>query len=387
VHKIKYLEGLRGVAALMVLFGHLTITCFITEQQNLYSIINEFEIYTIFKLFIINSINRMVDGNLAVWIFWVLSSYVISIQFFRNTESSDKVLVGYFSKRYFRLVVPVFFSIMLAYLLLRFGLMYNHNLANKIGLPYSSGWLNSLYSFEPDFLRAIKSGVFSVFFKSNGSDYNPVLWSIQNEFLGSLFTFSVFGVIRHNSKRYILYFLIFVVLIALHMLWLSAFLFGHILCDYDFSDLDDRLLNYLKKTENFVHRYNLVVLMFSILFVVFKRELMLLAGIPEYYHQLILSIFIVYICLRNKYYQSLFSLSLPFWLGNISFGLYVIHLPILCSLTSYLVFINCSLNAKIFAVLITFFLVLFFSVIFTKFIDKKAVVYANRIGDYFKKYS
>lgn len=386
--KIKYLEGLRGIAALIVLFSHLRLTCFITHQQFLYSIIHKLDINVIFKHFIINTLNRFLDGELAVWIFWVLSSYVISILFFKKDENYDKILIGYFSKRYFRLFIPVFFSIILAYLLLKFGLMYNKDLAIMLGLPYSNGWLNSFYNFEPNIFRAIKSGIYTTFFSYQAdSTYNAVLWTIQNEFLGSLFTFSIFGIIRHNSRRYILYFIITIILIKLQMLWLAAFVIGHILCDYDFSDLNSKYLNYTKIFENLIHKFKLIIFIFSLIFIIFGIQIMSFIRIPDIYHKFVLSIFIVYICLRNEYYKSIFSSKIPFWLGNVSFSLYLIHLSILCSLTSYLILINNTLQGKILASLITILVVLIISYFFTKFIDKKSVIYANKIGDYFKKCS
>jgi len=388
MQKIKYLEGLRGIAALIVLFSHLHQTCFIIHKQLLYSHIESWNIFFVVKDLIINILNLLHDGDLAVWIFWVLSSYVISILFFKKNENYDKIVIGYFSKRYFRLFIPVFFSIIFAYVLLEYGLMFNHHLATKLGNPYSNGWLSSFYNFKPNFFIAIKTGIYTTFFNyQNDYSYNAVLWTIYYEFLGSLFTFSIFGIIRHNSRRFLLYFIITIILIKLKLLWLCAFVIGHILCDYDFSIIKSNSFKKIKTIENKLHEFRIIVFIFSLLFIIFSTPIMTFLNIPYIYHKLILSIFIVYICLRNKLYKLFFSSRIPFWLGKISFSLYLVHLPILCSFTCYLIYVNNTFQSKILVSLLTIIVVLIISLFFTKYIDKKSVIFANKIGDYFKKYS
>jgi peptidoglycan/LPS O-acetylase OafA/YrhL len=386
--KIKYLEGLRGVAALIVVFCHLRYTCFVTYQNNLNSSIYNLPILGILKSFLVGIVNLFLDGDLAVWIFWILSSYVISILFFKRDGEYDKIVISYFSKRYFRLLFPVLASILFAYLLLKFGLMYNIKLASLLGPPYLNGWLDSLYTFDPNFIKAIKSAFFTTFFNFQySSSYNAVLWTIQNEFLGSLFTFSIFGIIRHNKRRFLLYLLILLVIFKLHLLWLFAFVVGHILCDYQFSASNDKVLKYIRSIELKIHRFGISVFILSLLFIILGRSIMIYVKIPTEYQNLILSIFTVYICTKNTYFQTIFSAKIPFWLGNISFSMYLIHLPIICSLTSFLVLTHCSLQGKILASILTLVVVFFLSHFFTKYIDKKGVIFANKIGDYFKRYS
>ncbi|MES2849919.1 MAG: acyltransferase [Bacteroidota bacterium] len=386
--KIKYLEGLRGVAALIVVFGHLRNICFWGHQTYLISCINNLSIPGFLRTFLVNIINICTDGSLAVWIFWVLSSYVISILFFKEGANYDQVLVNYFSKRYFRLLIPVLASVMFAYILLKFGLMYNLELAAVLPTYASDGWIATFYNFSPDFLKALKSAFFDSFFAyDKNTTYNTVLWTIQNEFLGSLFTFSIFGIIRHNKRRYILYFIIMAVALKLYLGWLVAFVIGHVLCDFDFSKSDDKILTYLRNLEAKIHRRKILVLIATILFIVFNVNLMSALHIHPVYGQLILSAFIVYICCKSPYLKSFFSLKIPVWLGKISFGLYLIHLPIICSLTSYLILQSNSLVSKIGACVLTLVVSLVLSYFFTTFIDRNGVTFANRIGNYFKRYT
>jgi len=380
--KILYLEGLRGIAALIVLFGHLKALCFLAEEAKFYTLIHKLHLGKFIDTFIINVIQLSFNGEISVWIFWTLSSYVISILFFKSTENYDKVIIAYFSKRYIRLCIPVLFSVLLAYALLKFGLMYNKNSALQ------NGWSETFYLFEPNFFKAMFSALFDAFFNYKPSEtYNPVIWTIQYEFLGSLFTFAIFGIIRHNSKRYILYFVILLVLLKLNLFWLCAFVVGHILSDYDFSDMNNKTTLKVRQIENKINKYRYFNFAISILLIVFNNFICAKLNMKYELQNLILSSFIVYMCLRNDIYKRIFSSKFPYWLGKLSFSFYLIHVPIICSLTAYLILINNTLSGKLFAVGVTMIVVFISAHFFTKYIDKQSVILANKIGDYFKQYS
>jgi peptidoglycan/LPS O-acetylase OafA/YrhL len=388
MNKIKYLEGLRGVAALIVVFSHLRNACFSTHHVYLNDCIDQLPLPELVRICMVSVIDLFVDGKLAVWIFWVLSSYVMSILFFKWDGNYDKIIIGYFSKRYIRLFVPVLAAVFFAYVLLKCGFMFNAELAATLKPSYSKDWLNYFYNFEPNAFVALRSAFFDTFFKyDQASSYNAILWTIQNEFIGSLFIFSLFGIIRHNKRRYLLYFIIAVVVLKLHLYWLCAFVIGHVLCDYDFSNTDDKFIIAIRKAESGFHKNKMLIFILSLLLICLGKPLMTFGGIQQDLQNLVLSSFIVYSCCKNACYQFLFSRKLPFWLGNISFSLYLIHLPVICSLTSYLIIRNNSLTGKLIASLITLITVLMLAPVYTKYIDKKGMRYANKIGDYFKRYS
>jgi peptidoglycan/LPS O-acetylase OafA/YrhL len=154
--KIKYLEGLRGVAAFVVLLNHLILTCFLTDFNKLYSFIDKSQLPQLIKISTVDFFNLCQNGELAVWIFWLLSSYVISILFFKPNNNYDNVVISYFSKRYVRLFIPVFASILLSYFLLKTNLIFNKQLAIKSGEPYLNGWLDHSLNFPPNFFNAMK---------------------------------------------------------------------------------------------------------------------------------------------------------------------------------------------------------------------------------------
>ena len=184
--------------------------------------------------------------------------------------------------------------------------MYNHKVALTFTPPNTT--LDGLYNFKPDILEVFRSGFFTTFFNfQEEQSYNSVLWTIQPEFLGSLFIFGMFGIIRHNTKRYIFYGIIAIVLIALNMLPLLAFVIGYVLCDYDFSETESTVILSIKKIETNIHQYNLPLFILSFILLLFGRGIMNFIKVPPAPGMLIVAVFIIYFCLRNAYYKKILS--------------------------------------------------------------------------------
>jgi peptidoglycan/LPS O-acetylase OafA/YrhL len=384
--KIKHLEGLRGVAAFIVVLNHLRNTCFITEYDRLQKIISSSHLPGIVKKFLINSTDMLVDGNLSVWVFWLLSSYVISIAFFKPGQEYDKVVVSYAAKRYFRLFVPVLAATLVAYLLMKAGFMYNQALAAKAGAPYSNGWLTNFYALTPNFFKALWAAFFETFLNfETKSTYNAVLWTIEREFLGSLFTFSIFGIVRHNKKRHLLYMALLAAVYALEMYWLCCFIAGHVLCDYDCTRPQLLSKAKLQRCKNLLHRLRYAAAPAGILLIIFGRTILPALHIPVAVHNLLLSFIIVWCVLRIHAFSRLFAAALPFWLGRVSFSLYLVHLPVICSLTSFMLLHNFTVAGKLVACFTTIIVSLILALYFTIYVDANGVKLASKIGDYFKR--
>lgn len=385
MQQIKQLNGLRGIAALIVLFGHLIQCCFINYRLKLYAIIFKLNAPVILKLSAISTINLITESWLAIWIFWVLSAYVISIKLFKN-NSNQKTIIESFSKRYFRLYFPVLASVLIAYIILAFNGMYNHQLANTLGTHYDGGWLDSLYNFDANIVKAFSSATYYSFFEYDpNQSYNAVLWTISAELLGSYMLFALFALIRKNKYRNIFYTLLTVVLILLNYIWLLGFLLGYILCDFDYSESKNEIILGLKKWEKRIIQSPIIVLVFSLIFIAFGKLILAFIHFPTNYHFLVLSCFIVYITLRNKYFIKTFSSGLALFFGKISFSLYLIQLPIIASLTSYMILINNNLQAKLIASATTLIVVIGIAYFFNKYVDEKSVYFSNKIGKFFAK--
>lgn len=375
--KISNLEGLRGCSALIVVFHHLKYAFWNDLHSNIiYALTNHHipqKIATIFAVLL----NFFFNGGLAVYIFWLMSAYVISIGLFKF----DVSLPALFAKRYFRLVIPASVSILLAYLLLKSNLMYNITLAHKLGSNYADGWLGAFYNFSPNILIAIKSAIWNTFFNyiPDGT-YNSTLWTMEKELFGSLFCYMLYATFKIHRFRYIVYFVLLFISFFLAYFWLSCFIIGFILCDYDHSNC---VAPYYKKWEikvlPFINNKYIVIIFLLVLFFI--------GGFGNIYNlsYILVSFLIVYLVLRVKLLSNFFSLPFLKWLGKISFSLYLIHTLIICSFSSWLYLrleYNHFINFIIVSI-ITLIVSLLFSSIYSKYIDSYSITTSNKIGKLF----
>lgn len=216
------LEGLRGVAAVVVVIYHAMIMFYpgIAYGQNpsLAPVQNmrfEDNLYG-------NPINVFLSGGFAVAIFFVLSGFVLSIGYFKaGKESIIKKLA---IKRYVRLMIPALGSVLLAYVLIALGFSSNKQAAVDIT---HSGHLDHIWQLSPSLIDAFKEGVISVFMQS-GSGYNGVLWTMHYEFVGSFIVFAallVFGSSPYRALGYA------ALLMWSYGTWFMAIILGMVLAD------------------------------------------------------------------------------------------------------------------------------------------------------------
>lgn len=168
-----------------------------------------------------NPLMVFLSGTFAVAIFFVLSGFVLSIGYFQT--GNESIIRKLATKRYLRLMLPALASVLICYALIKFGL----NNASAAAAFTHSGWLGPRWGFEPHLLGAIVDAAWGIFIKS-GSIYNNVLWTMSFEFVGSFIVFGSLLLFGKSQRRWILY----VCLIFLTWnTWFLAFVAGMILAD------------------------------------------------------------------------------------------------------------------------------------------------------------
>jgi peptidoglycan/LPS O-acetylase OafA/YrhL len=149
------LDGLRGWAALMVALGHSFITIKNTS-------------------FIDEVIYSLVNGGVAVSIFFLLSGFVLGESLKKDKNASNFLkTIKFYIKRLFR-IYPIF---ILQIMLLSFFLIY---------WPYrnfSAG--SSWYQYWFHFPLTVKEVLSNLFFRS--TSLGGVTWTLKAEIIGSLF--------------------------------------------------------------------------------------------------------------------------------------------------------------------------------------------------------
>ncbi len=218
------LEGLRGVAAVAVVIFH-GLSMF--YPIFLYGVLSgagltqnsRFE-DNLFG----NPVSVAVSGAFAVAIFFVLSGFVLTISFFNSGKAESIMRIA--GKRYLRLMIPALASILVTLMILAVGLDFMKPLVADIT---GSMWLKNLWPSEPSFITALSQGVWGVFFSTNfDTNYNPVLWTMRFELLGSLLVFAAALLFGKAQRRWIIYIILF---IATFKTWYLAFVIGMILAD------------------------------------------------------------------------------------------------------------------------------------------------------------
>lgn len=196
------LEGLRAVAALIVVLFHSIV---IFYPAMFYGLGHNFApiAHGTFEAWVFGTpLNAFVSGAFAVSIFFVLSGFVLSIGFFQTKR--EDIIKKLAIKRYLRLMLPALGSVLLVYILLVFHLDQGKVLAESIS---QSGASSSLWKFDPSFIGAVAQGTWQIFALPLGdAHYNPVLWTIQYELLGSFLVFGallLFGALKLRWWAYI----------------------------------------------------------------------------------------------------------------------------------------------------------------------------------------
>ena len=175
------LEGLRGLAALTVVISHCVL-CFFPylHTGDAANIVSGWETTFFNSPFLV-----IYSGGFSVAVFFVISGYVLSRQFFQF--NSAEFIRKAAAKRYVRLGMPVFGAVMLCYGFSRLGLYP----AERVGLPK---FLAESYAHPLTLGDAMIDGLFgAMVFGHRTFDY--VLWTIQIEFFGSLGLFAFLALV------------------------------------------------------------------------------------------------------------------------------------------------------------------------------------------------
>ncbi len=293
-----YLDGLRGWASLFVLFSHLGPVFLLTTTS-------------------ISFAPFFMDGQLAVYVFFVLSGFVLSIGFFESGKKS--VLKSLAIRRYPRLTIPIIASCAIALLLIEAGAMYNA----PASIAAKSEWLGLFYNFPTSFASMIKYSTVDVYFEGTLKTYNPVLWTMHYELIGSFLVLA--GLYFLNSTRLrIVGYLASLSLAFYFQSPLAAFAFGVLLADLSRLPIISKLKPSRAKS------ITAFILLISILYLVMLR----VGHTATPFGLSAASFLIIWLVSAIPACRKAFGSPLSLWLGHISFPLYLTHVLVICSASS-----------------------------------------------------
>lgn len=301
-------DGLRGIACVAVLFSHLAYTFYPymhAAESMKYS----------FESFIMNSpFSFFYSGSAGVYIFFVLSGFVLSSSFSKNFSAT--YFPVFLVKRYIRLMIPIFASCITGWYI------FSTFTIDRTGI---SEWASKLGTFDYSFLGAIYSGLVGAFQGEGIEAYNWVLWTMKIELLGSYALALLFLSKKTNSVTYpILAFVFFFVLGYLNggdslYYGLACFMAGSIIFKSEFKLSTPVALLALTAGLYFAG-YKVQSLSYSVIF----RESN--TYLTEYSLFVLSGILIVTCSLRSTLLDKILSAKITVLLGKVSFSLYLIQM-------------------------------------------------------------
>lgn len=327
--KLFYLDGIRGLAAFAVVISHY-IQVFYPAALNGRPQQAHFK----WDIWYGHSpINLFYNGQFAVCLFFVLSGYVLSVKMFENELDSEtflKLLHSSALRRYIRLAVPAAVSVLLVYLAIITNAFYLQDI-------WGTTWTDmkkNYYALDTNIYTVIKAAIFDPFFRFKAHPYNPVLWTMSYELLGSFLIFGFLALFGRVKKRWIVY---VVLSFAFIHTYFVTFLWGMLLAD---------LLKH-KWVKSTIMKV-LVLLMgiylgsapyTSLVGTMYEPIELWTKNFdidPRLLARTLGSAMILFALLRSKVLQQVFGWKAFVYLGQISFSLYLIHFTFLNTFSAFL---------------------------------------------------
>lgn len=330
------LEGLRGLACMAVAIGHFTYIFFPYLANNFRPIPGVQPAYWIERILEYPPFSLAFSADAAVSIFFVLSGYVLTTKYFYNHDIP--ALQGAAAKRYIRLVLPCFVSVMFSWTLWRAGLTFSKDAL----VIHVAGWVPTVYAGNFPFSHAIFNGLLGAPLFGI-SALNWPLWSISIELIGSLMLFGTLAALGRYPFWLVAWFLFFADTLGYHAMGALYYL------SFGAGALLNLARVWLKKNEwtsvilaglgiigvafNHFYLYRPILAVplpnFSPYGPNFADEAPLTS---ELWWHTIGAILLVAGVIGSRHVAAIFAKRIPVFLGKISFSVYILHWPILMSL-------------------------------------------------------
>lgn len=320
--KLDYIDGLKGLGALMVYLCHFVFAFYYAAYTLLPEHVNT---ETGLEIRIGKTpLNFFYNGNGAVCLFLVFSGFVLCLSYFR-TRDRERLKAGAL-KRYVRLMPVILAVNILIFIFMRLDLYRN---AETAVITKSIPWFEGFNQFEPRLAAMLYESLIGCFVRGS-NDYNGVLWTIPYLFWGALLVYLAAYLVGENRLRYITYGVMLFVSLKTDIYFAGIFL-GFVLCD--FFSTQERLVKLYRKmpliptavfllgfyltsypsigTEQPGTIYGFLPVAYAVVYHI-AGAFLLTAGV-----------------LGSDWLQWFFSRKVFLCLGRISYSLYLLHFPVI----------------------------------------------------------
>jgi peptidoglycan/LPS O-acetylase OafA/YrhL len=346
--RLEQFEGLRGVAAFLVVLYHYYLLYYLPLNT------------TANRVVIHSPLIAAANGYLEVYVFFVLSGYVLTAKFFRTEDRA--VICVMAAARYPRLVIPVLVSFLLAFTAAKLGwfgqFVAKMQILDSAGFGPHAWWVP-----QGSFASAIREGFIGIFFDPHHNfSVNPPLWTMKVELVGSFSVFAFCLVLGSSRLRLPLYAVLAIILstfssqldrlVGINSYNLIAFVIGMAYADAVGSSLAYRS----QRDQQPRSAMGAISIIFATLGILVAAQIGAVAAFSTLYvplspwyaravtqfaryddqFTLVTAAVIVIVVNESPFIRSWFSRPLAVFLGKISFPLYLIHFTIMASLSCFI---------------------------------------------------
>ncbi|EOL8956192.1 acyltransferase family protein [Cronobacter dublinensis] len=364
-NKISSVEGIRGLACLMVLVSHLTLIFFPYLHGQKDELIKTPFDKIIFQL----PFGFLYSGSTAVYIFFSLSGFILTYAC-ANKGAPDINAGKMFSARFFRLAIPASLSVILC------GLVLKIFPGNANDLDWISGWGSSLdLSFSSVLYNALFSSILT-----GDATYNWVVWTMQIELYGSFLIFFSVPVINNLSFRPLIYiimaFLFCCNMPEKHGFGYASFFLGASI--YYTPQLKSRYATIsLLIIGLYLTGYHYKQNIYSLLSYMETHELRRMGVSGSFLYSMFGGYLIVLVGVKSSILSKLTDSVIAVWLGKVSFSAYLLQMPVFYIITPLLLkFQNKGLgyiSSALITSIISLIAVYALAAIYHKYIDSRSI--------------
>ncbi|CCG84313.1 protein of unknown function [Taphrina deformans PYCC 5710] len=383
-----WLDGLRGLASFEVFIFHQTFNWGFTGAEGLqYGYYANKQTLEWWRLPYIRLFYG--SGCFMVTIFFIISGFVLTQGLFkhiraRNYDNLMKNVSSAAIRRILRIWLPVIVTTLITFILVKLGVGSS---LNRTGIPVQSTWIGQVRFWVLDMQHSMNPFSYRDRLTEAMNHHSKTAWTLPLEVYGSFVCYLMIVIMARISRASLRIMLI--ILAGAWAAWNSSwflvlFFYGMLLADYDLGKLES------KRPPIFTHVHNL-------LWVTVLAISLWVAGwaenfdpfIPNEMHAIWLlaasSCGTVTALYHLPTVRGLFESPAMQYLGKLSFGIYMVHFPVIDLLIEpYLrpfiaAWVGPSFSAQMLTFLCEVGIVLFLADLFERVIDTPSVRVAKTI--------
>ena len=314
--RLDCLEGVRGLASILVLFNHLGVMFYPAyywgaERTHL----SNFDYY-----FGQTPLAFILNGNSGIFLLLIITGFGGYQICNREMDYIRKFVI----LRYFKLLILSILSTLIVLFCAAFGFIFFKDIIEKLNTP----WFGEYDPWNTSYISLLMSDPLSSL-----KNYNPVLWTMKMFFLASLIAVLFSVIIKDSKKKWLLYAIAVIILINMNLPYYIACIAGVLLADY-YDAFADKKINTAQGIILFAIGIYLCGYPTGI-----KTGFWFYQFLPfEYtsYYHLIGGVSILFSVLFTEQISKIFCLGIFQFLGKYSMSVYAVHYCILISFSAYL---------------------------------------------------